>query len=79
MKFPGIDQAARGLLTTTALAAAAFAAAPLAAQDAGTEPAAASDDQGIVVTALRRSETLQDTPVAVTAFDTKAIENGARS
>ncbi len=75
MKFPGIDQAARGLLTTTALAAAAFAAAPLAAQDAGTEPAAATDDQGIVVTALRRSETLQDTPVAVTAFDTKAIEN----
>lgn len=75
MKFPGIDQAARGLLATTALGAAALMAAPLAAQDAGTEAPAATDDQGIVVTALRRSTDLQDTPVAVTAFDTKAIEN----
>ena len=75
MKFPGISHAARGLLSTTALAAAAFAAAPLAAQDAAAEAPAASDDQGIVVTALRRSETLQDTPVAVTAFDAQAIEN----
>lgn len=74
MTFPGMRAAARGLLSTTALAAATIAAAPLAAQDAAAAPATA-EDPGIVVTALRRSETLQDTPVAVTAFDTKAIEN----
>ncbi|MFO6446071.1 TonB-dependent receptor [Erythrobacter sp. NE805] len=59
--------------TTTAIAAAVTAAAPLAAQDAAASETA--EDPGIVVTALRRSETLQDTPAAVTAFDTKAIEN----
>jgi len=75
MKFPGKSHAIRGLLSTTILAASALAAtAPLAAQDA---PATAEDAQGdpIVVTALRRSTDLQDTPVAVTAFDSKAIEN----
>ncbi len=79
MTNSGTSRAARGLLSTTilaagAIAAATFAAAPLAAQDAAAAPATA-EDPGIVVTALRRSETLQDTPAAVTAFDTKAIEN----
>jgi iron complex outermembrane receptor protein len=64
----------RSLLGSTAIAAATLAAAPLAAQDAA--PAAdAVDEQGIVVTGLRRSETLQDTPAAVTAFDSQAIQN----
>lgn len=74
MKFPGMSLAARGLVSTTAIAVAALAAAPLAAQDA-TAQEEASDDQGIVVTSLRRSETLQDTPAAVTAFDSQAIQN----
>ncbi len=64
----------RALLGTTALASAALAA-PLAAQDAAPAEAQATEEPGIVVTALRRSESLQDTPAAVTAFDTKAIEN----
>ena len=71
MKFSGM-----GLASTIALAAAALAATPLAAQDAPAAPAADDvDDQGIVVTGLRRSETLQDTPAAVTAFDSQAITN----
>ncbi len=74
MKISGMSRAARGLLSTTALAAATIAAAPLAAQDAPATGEAAEGDT-IVVTALRRSTDIQDTPVAVTAFDTKAIEN----
>ncbi|KPF64693.1 TonB-dependent receptor [Porphyrobacter sp. AAP60] len=63
----------RALVSTTALTAATLAAAPLAAQDASS--ADAVEDQGIVVTGLRRSETLQDTPAAVTAFDAQTITN----
>jgi iron complex outermembrane receptor protein len=75
MKFSGMNRAAlpnrvRALVSTTALTAAALAQ-PLAAQEAA-EPA---EDSGIVVTALRRSGTLQDTPAAVTAFDSQAITN----
>ncbi len=69
MKFPGTS-----LASTVALAAATLIAAPLAAQDADTAAAAEQDD-GIVVTGLRRSETLQDVPAAVTAFDAQAIQN----
>lgn len=73
MTFPGLSRATRRLVSTTALAAATLAASPLAAQDA---PAAETvDNQGIVVTGLRRTETLQDTPAAVTAFDSQAIQN----
>jgi iron complex outermembrane receptor protein len=79
MKFSGLNRGAtnrigRALVSTTALASAALAAAPLAAQDAAAAPEA-TDDEGIVVTSLRRSETLQDTPAAVTAFDSQAISN----
>lgn len=79
MTFSGLNRASGGQLTraavsTTALAAALLAAAPLAAQDAAAEPEAATEGE-IVVTSLRRSETLQDTPAAVTAFDEKAIQN----
>lgn len=70
MKYPGIS-----LASTVALAVSALAAAPLAAQDAAAPVAEPVEDQGIVVTGLRRSETLQDTPAAVTAFDSQAIEN----
>jgi len=73
MKFSGMSHATRALAGTTALVTGVLAAAPLAAQEA---PAAeAVDEQGIVVTGLRRSETLQDTPAAVTAFDAQAIQN----
>ena len=72
MKYPGIS-----LASTLALAVSALAAAPLAAQDAAAPAPAAEpvEDQGIVVTGLRRSESLQDTPASVTAFDSQAIEN----
>ena len=74
MKISGMGRVTRSLLGTTAIAAATLVAAPLAAQDA--VPAADTvDNQGIVVTGLRRSETLQDTPAAVTAFDSQAIQN----
>jgi iron complex outermembrane receptor protein len=74
MKISGMGRVTRSLLGTTAIAAATLVAAPLAAQDAA--PAADTvDNQGIVVTGLRRSETLQDTPAAVTAFDSQAIQN----
>ncbi len=73
MRFTGQSPAGRRLVSTIALAASALAAAPLAAQDA---PAgAAAEDQGILVTGLRRSTALQDTPAAVTAFDSEAIRN----
>ena len=64
------------LASTLALAICALAAAPVAAQT-NQEPAAAEaeEDEGIVVTALRRDESLQDTPAAVTAFTSEAIEN----
>ena len=68
-----------GVTLTSALAIAAFAvsAAPAVAQDSDTADTAqpAEEDQGIIVTALRREESLQDTPAAVTAFNAEAIEN----
>jgi iron complex outermembrane receptor protein len=75
MKNSGTRPAVRGLVSTIALAVSALAAAPLAAQDAAQAEAEAEQDEGIVVTGLRRSETLQDTPAAVTAFDSQAITN----
>lgn len=75
MKFPGISRAST-LALATALIVGGPAAAPLAAQGVADAPAAeAAEDQGIVVTGLRRSESLQDTPAAVTVFDSQAIEN----
>lgn len=76
MKFPGTSLVGRTFVSTVALATAALAAAPLAAQDAVDAPAAEETaDDGIVVTGLRRSESLQDTPAAVSVFDSQAIEN----
>ena len=75
MTFSGMNRVINTLVSTTALTAATLAAAPLAAQEAPAEAEEAAEDQGIVVTGLRRSETLQDTPAAVTAFDAQAISN----
>ncbi|MBA4165848.1 MAG: TonB-dependent receptor, partial [Erythrobacter sp.] len=79
MKFSGLSRSAKNRLgrkavSTTAIAAATIVTAPLAAQDTAAAPAAEESDE-IVVTSLRRSETLQDTPAAVTAFDSQAIQN----
>lgn len=74
MKFSGLNRAGSALASTTAIAVAALAAAPLAAQDAAAEPAAETNEE-IVVTSLRRTTVLQDTPAAVTAFDSQAISN----
>ena len=64
------------LVSSFALAVAALSAAPLAAQDTAAAPAAdETEGQGIIVTGLRREESLQDTPAAVTAFNSEAISN----
>jgi len=51
-------------------------AAPLAAQDAAVEEAQPVAEGGneILVTGLRRADTLQDTPAAITAFGAEEIE-----
>jgi len=74
MTNSGLGRGARALLASTAICASLVGTAPLAAQDSAAAPASEQGGE-IVVTSLRRSETLQDTPAAVTAFDAKAIEN----
>jgi iron complex outermembrane receptor protein len=69
---------ARGILLAGAsLIVGLAAAAPAVAQDAA-DPAPQTtieqDDDGIVVTALRRNESLQDVPAAITAFTSASIE-----
>jgi iron complex outermembrane receptor protein len=52
-------------------------AVPAAAQEAGSQPdptAAAEATDEIVVTARRRAESLQDVPIAVTAYSGEALE-----
>jgi iron complex outermembrane receptor protein len=49
---------------------------PATAEAASTDQAAATQDgNGIVVYGLRRADTLQDTPAAVTAFNAETIAN----
>lgn len=63
------------LASTLALSVCALAAAPVAAQTTA-EPTASEEEGGdIIVTALRRDESLQDTPAAVTAFASETILN----
>ncbi len=61
------------VLTLASVAMSALAATPSLAQDA----AGAADGEGddIVVTARRREETLQDVPIAITAYSGEALEN----
>ncbi len=61
------------LISATALAMSL--AMPAIAQDAPqADDEAAEEDIGIVVTAQRRTESLQDVPIAVSAFDAAALE-----
>jgi outer membrane receptor protein involved in Fe transport len=63
--------ARRALLSATALCA---FAAPAAAQQAAAEPATASGIEEIVVTAQRSAQSLQDVPIAVSAFTSEGLE-----
>ncbi len=55
--------------------AAGLYADPVLAQEASQEPSAALDD--VVVTAQRREQSLQDVPIAVTAFSEETLERTA--
>jgi len=61
------------LATGVALAALAWPAAPLLAQDGQAELEEAEGSGEIIVTARRRDERLQDTPVAITAFNAETL------
>src|SRR5687768_6017244 len=65
-----------GLFATLSLSALAFSL-PATAQDEPTPPAAdeAASGNTIVVTGLRRTDELQDTPAAITAFTADTIED----
>lgn len=54
---------------------AALASTSLAAQDASTETAKKAKIETIEVTATKRTESIQDVPVSVSALDGKALEN----
>lgn len=66
----------RTLASVTAVAA-GLAGTPVLAQDTQQgEPAQqVNEGNGIIVTALRREESLQDTPAAITAFTAETIAN----
>ena len=75
-------QIAVALLASTVLAAPSFAQdvpapVPAPAPDAPTESAAVpqTDNDEIVVTATKRSESLQKVPIAITALTTKTLED----
>src|SRR6478736_3037241 len=67
----------RGICRASISLAALAIALPAAAQDAGQEAAANQQASGneIFVTGLRRTDELQDTPAAITAFTADTIEN----
>lgn len=69
---------AQGRAASSIAAIAAFlsftATAPALAQDAAEEAAPAASDE-IVVTARRREESLQDTPVAISAFSAEMLQD----
>ena len=48
---------------------------PATAPAATAAPAAPADEDEIVVTATKRSENLQDVPIAITAFSTKTLDD----
>ncbi|MCL6682911.1 TonB-dependent receptor [Sphingomonas alba] len=65
----------------TALLATTFISAPLYAQTAPADPAekpaaaAAQESEDIIVTAQKRTENLQDVPIAITAITTKTLDD----
>ena len=66
----------QGLCFASGIALATALAAPAYAQDTQAEDIAAeSTGNEIIVSALRRDESLQDTPAAVTAFTAESIAN----
>lgn len=68
----------RRLLGASLSVAAIAAASPVLAQDLPSDAAAqneATDGNTILVTGLRRTDALQDTPAAITAFTAEAIED----
>src|SRR5690606_24246262 len=67
---------AGAVLAFTGAPAAAQDAAPAAAQDAAPTAAEEPDGQGdaILVTARRREESLQETPIAISAFSAETLE-----
>lgn len=66
----------RALFCSTAIAAALATSAPSLAQDTPPEEDVVSEGGNqIIVIGLRRSDTLQDTAAAITAFNAEAIEN----
>ena len=71
--------ATMSLLATTMLCGPAFAqdtpAAPPTAPVATSATTAPSDEEEIVVTATKRSEKLQDVPIAITAITTKTLDD----
>lgn len=65
-------------LFCASISLAAFATAPAAAQDTDADKVAANEQASgntILVTGLRRTDELQDTPAAITAFTADTIEN----
>lgn len=62
------------MLATTAMS---IIATPLQAQEAADEVASEVDDGAIIVTARRRNETLQETPIAMTAIAPSQLEGAA--
>jgi iron complex outermembrane receptor protein len=74
---PSASRAMRVLLLAGA-AMLPLVATPAAAQDSAPQTAATEANEGdIIVTARRRAESLQNVPVAITAFDANFIQNQA--
>ena len=72
-------RAACGLLASTSFSASAMAqdasAAPPAAAPVQAVPVQPDDEDAIVITATKRSENLQDVPIAITALTTKTLDD----
>ena len=64
-----------GTTSVSVVALAVLGAQPAFAQDAATDEAAARTGgvQEIVVTAQKRAESLQDTPISISALDSAAL------
>ena len=71
MKSPTVSMIRAALLSSIALSSIGFSA-PAWTQDAMAEEAGSADE--IIVTARRREESLQDVPIAVSAFSGEALE-----